>query len=61
MDKIKKTGVLFMSVLCVLIIVVGSNLVGCAPEVADNQEKILLMDFDSIKIEILQKIDEVLK
>ena len=43
MDKIKKTGVLFMSVLCVLIIVVGSNLVGCAPEVADNQEKILLM------------------
>ena len=44
MDKIKKTGVLFMSVLCVLIIVVGSNLVGCAPEVADNQEKILLME-----------------
>ena len=43
MDKIKKTGVLFMSVLCVLI-VVGSNLVGCAPEVADNQEKILLME-----------------
>lgn len=25
------------------------------------EEKILLMDFDSIKIEILQKIDEVLK
>lgn len=43
MDKIKKTGVLFMSFLCVLI-VVGSNLVGCAQEVADNQEKILLME-----------------
>ena len=25
------------------------------------EEKILLMDFDSIKIEILQKIDEVLQ
>lgn len=27
----------------------------------DCQEKILLMDYDSIKIEILQKINEVLK
>lgn len=27
----------------------------------DCQEKILLMDYDSTKIEILQKIDEVLK
>lgn len=27
----------------------------------DCQEKILMMDYDSIKIEILQKIDEVLK